>query len=58
MKVELNHNYTQTKAYEAIPRLVRELTIRNHFEITKELYAMGEFTKEDYVKLLWDLAKQ
>lgn len=62
MKVELSHNYSQNEAYKSIPKLAQavcklECTQRytTALEIYKELYNIGELTKEDYADGLWEL---
>lgn len=62
MKVELAYDYTQSEAYRVIPKLAHGICKLEHtqrhataLEIYKELYAIGELTKEDYANGLWEL---
>ena len=55
MKVELHCDYTLKQTCDAIPRLVETMRCANAFAIIKELYEIGEMSKEDYGESLRNL---
>lgn len=57
MKVEVQFDYSLNQAANQVPKLIQTMRHANAIVCIKELYSIGELSKEDYGESLRNLLK-